>query len=455
MSYTTPTPDAGPRVTREQMRDISTLRRARKPRMVAGVAEGLSRHFDVDPLLIRVAFFALVFFGGSGICLYVIAWLSIPEEGKHDSALSKLFRADPNRVMGAGLVFAGIVAAVTLVGAIGFTAPNPWPLLVVSAIAIAALALFGRRGERPPPPPWPTTPASPYAPPSSGPAQPAPTDDALTSTPPSPPPARAWWQRPLPPAAGAPPSPSGPFAPPPPPPPPPRERSHLFGLTMAVAAIAVGVVWILDQGPFDEIVPAAYPATVLGVTAIGLIVGTLFGRSRLLIAVGIVAALATAATAFLGPGPYGERIYRPAAASEVQSTYTNGVGRLVVHLEEIANPRQLDGMAVRIDEHVGALQVIVPSTMPVTIDAQVDHGEVAGPRPSVENDLSGGSQEAHLSSVPAGGTPALVLDIHLDYGQIAITQYDCDPRGAAGAASTGLDTTRRIGGGSDAAPACP
>jgi phage shock protein PspC (stress-responsive transcriptional regulator) len=455
MSYTTPTPDAGPRVTREQMRDISTLRRARKPRMVAGVAEGLSRHFDIDPLLIRVAFFALVFFGGSGICLYVIAWLSIPEEGKHDSALSKLFRADPNRVMGAGLVFAGIVAAVTLVGAIGFTAPNPWPLLVVSAIAFGALALYSRRGERPPPPPWPTTPGTPSAPPS-GPAQP--TEDAPTSQAPSPPPTRAWWQRPLPPGGGGtPPSPYGPYAPPPPPPPPPRERSHLFGLTMAASAIAVGIVWFLDQGPFDAIVPAAYPATILGVTAIGLIVGTLFGRSRLLIAVGVVAALATAAMAFLGPGPYGERIYRPAAASEVQSTYTNGVGRLVVHLEEIANPRQLDGMTVRIDEHVGALEVIVPSTMPVTIDAQVEHGEVAGPRPSVENDLSGGNQEAHLSSVAAGGTPALVLDIHLDYGQIAITQYDCDTRGTASTTSTpstGLDTTRRIGG-TDAAPACP
>jgi phage shock protein PspC (stress-responsive transcriptional regulator) len=417
--------------------------------MVAGVAEGLSRHFDVDPLLIRVAFFALVFFGGSGICLYVIAWLSIPEEGKHDSALSKLFRADPNRVMGAGLVFAGIVGAVTLVGAIGFTAPNPWPLLIVSALAIGALALFGRRGERPPPPPWQVPPGTPYAPPSSSAAERA--GDAPTSTQPAPPPARAWWQRPVQPAAGGPPSPYGPFGPTPPPPPPRKERSHLFGLTMAASAIAVGVLWILDQGPFDEIVPAAYPATVLGVTAIGLIVGTLYGRSRLLIAVGIVAALATAATAFLGPGPYGERIYRPSAASEVHSTYTNGVGRLVVHFEDIANPRKLDRMAVRIDEHVGALQVIVPSTMPVTIDAQVDHGEVAGPRPSVVNDLSGGSQEAHLSSVPAGGAPALVLDIHLDYGQIAITQYEC---GTQSAASTGLDTTRMIGG-SDAAPACP
>ena len=134
---------------------------------------------------------------------------------------------------------------------------------------------------------------------------------------------------------------------------------------MAAAAIAVGVVWILDQGSFDEIVPSAYPATVLGVTAIGLLVGTWLGRSRLLIAVGIVAALATAATAVVGSGPYGERIYRPTEAAQVHSTYHNGVGRLVVHLEDISDPRQLDGRTVHIDEHIGELQVIVPSTLPV------------------------------------------------------------------------------------------
>ena len=452
MSYTTPTPDSGPRVTREQMRDISTLRRARKPRMVAGVAEGLSRHLDVDPLLIRVAFFALTFFGGSGICLYVIAWLAIPEEGKRDSALSRLFRSDPDRVMGAGLVFAGIVGAITLIGAIGFTAPNPWPLLIVSAIALAALALFGRRGERPPPPPWPT-PETPYAAPSApGTAErtPDPTDSAEQ---PSAPP-RAWWRRANETGGGAaPPTSYAPYAPIPPPPPPAKERSHLFGLTMAASAIAIGVVWILDQGEFDDIVPAAYPATLLGVTAIGLLVGTLYGRSRLLIAVGIVAAIATAATAFVGPGPYGERIYRPQHADDLQAAYTNGVGRLVVHFEDIANPRKLNGASrtVDIDQHIGEIEIVVPSIVPVEINATVDHGDVAGPAHAYVEGLDGGGEEAHLSSVPAGGTPSLVLNVELDYGQITITQYDCATRSPA---SAGLDANRRTGG-TDAAPACP
>jgi hypothetical protein len=106
---------------------------------------------------------------------------------------------------------------------------------------------------------------------------------------------------------------------------------------------------------------------------------------------------------------------------------------------------------VRIDEHIGELQVIVPSNLPVVIDAVVDHGEVAGPRASAVNDLDGGHQEAHLSSVPAGAAPALELAVHLDYGQVTVTQYDC---ATSSARSTGLDTTRRTGG-TDAAPACP
>jgi hypothetical protein len=219
---------------------------------------------------------------------------------------------------------------------------------------------------------------------------------------------------------------------------------------MAASAIAIGVVWILDQGSFDEIAPAAYPATLLAVVAVGLLVGTLYGRSRLLIAVGVVAALATAATAFVGPGPYGERIYRPQHAGDLQATYTNGVGHLVVHLEDIANPGKLEGAAqtVDINEHIGAIEVIVPSTIAVVIDAHVDHGEIDGP-PHVISVGDSGGEETRMSSVPAGGSPALVLNLDLDYGQIAITQYDCGTK-----TTTGLDTHRRRGG-TDAAPACP
>jgi len=47
--------------------------------MIAGVAAGLATYFDIDTIIVRLIFIALVFFGGSGVLLYVILWLLVPE----------------------------------------------------------------------------------------------------------------------------------------------------------------------------------------------------------------------------------------------------------------------------------------------------------------------------------------------------------------------------------------
>jgi phage shock protein C len=48
------------------------------------VAGGLASHLGVDPVLVRLAFVALVFAGGAGVLLYLVAWLIVPlEEGPY------------------------------------------------------------------------------------------------------------------------------------------------------------------------------------------------------------------------------------------------------------------------------------------------------------------------------------------------------------------------------------
>ena len=54
---------------------------------MAGVAGGLARHLDIDPIIVRVALVVLVFFGGSGLLLYAAGWLLVPEEGTNDQPL--------------------------------------------------------------------------------------------------------------------------------------------------------------------------------------------------------------------------------------------------------------------------------------------------------------------------------------------------------------------------------
>src|SRR5262245_41125106 len=179
---TTPAPpprpqgsSSGPRVTRDQVRDLNRLRRARDGRMVAGVCEGLSRHLDVDPLLIRVIFGALTVFGGAGLIIYGIAWFTIPEEDSYDSAASRMLHQDPERTMSVGLALGGIAGVVTLLGAIGFSTPRPWAVITVSIVALVLFTVLSRRGQTQPrssyqPPPY-APPGDPQAPaPSSDPA---------------------------------------------------------------------------------------------------------------------------------------------------------------------------------------------------------------------------------------------------------------------------------------------
>jgi phage shock protein PspC (stress-responsive transcriptional regulator) len=59
----------------------SRLIRTRRGRLIGGVCSGLGAHFDVDPILFRIAFVGLAIFSGVGIALYVAFLLLTPEEG--------------------------------------------------------------------------------------------------------------------------------------------------------------------------------------------------------------------------------------------------------------------------------------------------------------------------------------------------------------------------------------
>ena len=56
------------------------LTRNSKEAILAGVAAGFGDHFDVDPVMIRLAFIFLCFFGGTGFALYIVAWVLMPRD---------------------------------------------------------------------------------------------------------------------------------------------------------------------------------------------------------------------------------------------------------------------------------------------------------------------------------------------------------------------------------------
>jgi phage shock protein C len=64
------------------MEEPRKLYRSRTQRMVAGVCGGLAEYFNIDVTLVRVLFLILAVVGGSGLVIYLLMWIIVPDAGK-------------------------------------------------------------------------------------------------------------------------------------------------------------------------------------------------------------------------------------------------------------------------------------------------------------------------------------------------------------------------------------
>lgn len=71
------------------MGDYRKLRRSRTNRMIAGVMGGIGRHYDIDPVKLRIIFVLVSIFSAAfpGIIVYLILWILIPLEDKPDGGV--------------------------------------------------------------------------------------------------------------------------------------------------------------------------------------------------------------------------------------------------------------------------------------------------------------------------------------------------------------------------------
>ena len=56
------------------------LYRSKTNRKLAGVCGGLGEYFDIDPVIVRIAWIIFTLMGGAGVLAYIIGWLVIPDQ---------------------------------------------------------------------------------------------------------------------------------------------------------------------------------------------------------------------------------------------------------------------------------------------------------------------------------------------------------------------------------------
>ena len=59
---------------------MKRIYRSKEESVIAGICGGIAEYFGVDPVLIRLIWLALIFFGTMGIPLYLLAWIIIPQK---------------------------------------------------------------------------------------------------------------------------------------------------------------------------------------------------------------------------------------------------------------------------------------------------------------------------------------------------------------------------------------
>jgi phage shock protein PspC (stress-responsive transcriptional regulator) len=340
------------------------LTRSHDDRWLGGVSAGLGRYFDLNPAVYRIAFAALALAGGTGILLYVAAWLVIPDEGAEDSiaaAALRRYRDRPWLLVGFALLGFGALLALS----VARFWPSPGNLWLAAAIGGAALVWWQVGTHRP-------------------------RARALET---------GTDAEPVPPA--------------------PRNRS-LLPVANGLLILGLGVVGLLDATGAVHVnwrIALAVAAIALGViVAIGAVTGQAVG-GVVVLGLGVLAALALAFAVrvplFSGVG---NEVDNPATVAAVHSTYEHGIGNFRVNLQDVAFP--VGRTHVKATLGIGNLTVRVPQDVTVEADGRASAGDVR----LLGHEDSG--THVHERVVEVGTHPArvVVLDARVGLGELKVAR---------------------------------
>jgi len=343
-------------------------------RVIAGVCAAMARYTGTDPVLWRVVTVVLAVFGGSGLLLYVVAWLLLPKR-QDDGAIrpSWLERRGHTLTPKAAVILAAI--GVIVLGGVD----SGQNAAAVAVVAVVAYLVYRERRDHPPV-------ASP------------PVTSASTTAYGEVPGAAAWT--PEPPAV--------------------RPHSRLGLITLSVAALVSGALsWAALSG-VDALTPARILAAALLVVGAGLLVGTWYGRARWLMAVAVLLALALGGTVAADAsgatlrGGVGERTWVVGEGRTDQGFHL-GVGEATLDLTGL--PPDGRHLVVRGDVGLGHLIVLVPSDVPIRLHATVRAGEILEFGDTV---ASGAHRFERTRSYGPGEDPRIEIEASVGTGQVEV-----------------------------------
>lgn len=429
------------------------------PRTIAGVCVGIGNRYRVDPTLVKVAFVIATIFGGSGLVLYLAAWIACPSSSHAHTANQPRVARNGWHNNPTVLVILAIVIVATSIGSRG-----PWGTggLVGVVLMLGGWWLLFLRTPEPPAESSVTTVAAPAPPqhfvrwtpravrtgvavvdptvnpvvnpspleggtidlrkaaapdpttPTADRVDESPSTEFLEQTPPSWDPlgaARFAWDLPEPKAPQPPSIPPG-----------PRRSSFSFMVIGVAVLVAAGSVAANQLGAQWFTIPHILSLT-LAVIGAGLLINGLRRHSSrahpgALVPLAIGLAVSVIATTLLTtggtdnarlgipPGGVGERNWKPLSQNDIRDEYSLSIGSMTLDLRDI---ELTTDKTVHLRNGIGEIIVKVPAGMNVAATCSTGVGDYTCPE-----GLDGGDNGQQ--------GPVLHVDARANVGSVKITR---------------------------------
>jgi phage shock protein PspC (stress-responsive transcriptional regulator) len=401
-------------------------RRPRRGRKLAGVAAGIGNRYDIDPIVVRVAFVVATFFGGAGILFYILGWLLLPEQNDEAAPFESMATRKRSSTSSAFTV----LLCLALIPAIWHVGYHELSGIMSLLIVAGGLFLLHKtrghigRPRTPEPPAWDPLGADPFAGSAPQPSKDPTAQNQNLATPVMPQSSSAATTAPLPVEEPARPpawDPLGaaPFAwdlpeptPAAPEPPQPRRRSRAGLITVGAALVVGGTLAMVAPYVGGWMSPQHIVGLVLGVIGLGMVAGSFVRGGRGLIGLAVPLSVIGLGLTVISPHGWhgvGDLTARPTTIAEVQDSYQRSAG--VIDLDLTALPA-----SGNVDTHVsvdaGDIIIVVPQNADVDLWCGADVGDVE----CLGRSATGPGSELSIMDHGPDGRGGLQVELHVEVG---------------------------------------